>query len=1817
MNSERWEQIEELYHSTLELEADSRRAFLDVACAGDESLLQEVLSLLSEAGRDDAFLEEPALGLVLVLMGDEDDSAVGKTVGPYKLLGLLGRGGMGEVYLAHDPRLNRRVALKMLPVIISSDHGRARRFMQEAHTSSSISHPNVAHVYEIGEEQGQRYITMEYVAGLTLRDVLKRGPLPTRKAVDIAAQVAAALRAAHEAGVVHRDVKPENIMLRDDGYVKVLDFGLAKFLEGAGQAPVPAPSLSTETEWLMGTYDYMSPEQVRREPVDESTDLWSLGVVLYEMLAGRRPFTGESASDVFKSVLEQEPEPLGNLKPDLPAALLGVVSKALRKRPEERYRTAKEFAAELRLARPLLNKGRGDPAPPGGRQELKLLQCRLDGRYDIFEYLARDNHAEFYLARDVAFGGSPQTVVIKALNVNIHGSIASALEQKIVENLRNETTALVRIRHPNIINHLHYGTAIDLAGATFKYLVLEYLAGGDLEGLCSGNPLALDRALYYLNQVCEGLAYAHEHNVIHGNIEPRHLILTIDREVVKIADFGAAKLDLAERAITLDKTGIYAAPEHSSRGRTGSSDRLNRPQAARLTPAADIYSLAKTAYMLLTGEAPRRYSQKQIKELPPHIAGQSWAGQVLSVLRRATELKPNKRYQTAHEFWDALSKGIPLSARSFKRSNGVEQSQGLDEQSPLTPADRSVQADITERRGRELLFRHNYSEAISMVSKAMALDSDRTDRLKEEFGFILALSAKLTGNNLITESEQAQLRWQTNVWNILSEHNNFQLLLLEERPLKVVEVADTETGETESKILAHTDFTVEQRGEMLEQAVLSLFKEFFRLGENDEEALQKLKKLRQQHRGTQFGFDIGVEFDCVLEWNRTIRCHVECKNLSGKITLKDIADKLISQSHFDKGVDLWILISPHADPANELEQILESWRPHSPYPFDVRIWSPASGVADFFGLEPPVYDLFFQHEEGQPHPKDWDSVKRDAVRERWKQELSPPLRLPKGWDQYLRKPYLMCLRREESKVLDATFANHVTMQCKNEAGTLMPQPLEHYIHEWLAERDKPVLFLLGEFGDGKTFFTYTLARRLADEFLKNPKTGWIPLRLSLRDFYEAGTSRDFLRLRLEEFGADIEGWTTLLASQRLLIILDGFDEISKQLDPATITKNITALMKCYEEFNGCKVMITSRTHFFERRQDVERLMTRLSDPALYYLAPISRRATVQHLEETAHRLELKQAMTKLHSLHDPIGLAAKPLFLQMVKDTLHDLPDDLDEVTLYQQYILNSLKRKAEQLDDDELLVDRKELLDNLILLLEEIAVELQISGNEYVSLNRFAEIRQKNFAELLWKMTGEDDAQQDAKARVGVRSLLSRVETPHMENEWPVDFYHRSLREYFVARRLCSSLLDGATGGEQFLKEVSVNHEILDFAAMYMRKTDVRQWQDALLRLIHQAKPKRNPGRLGGNAITLLYKISSSLPDTDWTRKVFDYADLEGADLSRRSFQGSSFRAANLTNVNFEYSNFENCDFTGVRVEETAAVNSIAILPSGDRILAIYGDGTAREWSIKHPRKIDSRSIATQMSRQQATLGILREGFSWIRDSQALAFIDTSQGSEIREIARFPVKDSYRFELPTSSDLLVVEDLRNDAVKVLMIDLERQGITRSLETHTATLCAALAKDALVFNNQSAGLRIIDLRVDGEHASTDLSSGVVTCLSSICFQEKQHVVVCGQNDGILNAWVVDLRTKPCSVKKVLTSRVHNGLVTAVTFLDGSRIVSGGRDRAIIITRIDVEGQTLAGVLERKLQLTLQCKGMRIKGLKGSDAHLKLDELIKKAEAKTN
>lgn len=352
MTPERWEQVGKLYQAAQALPPDEREAFLDDAGGDDPAMRREVESLLAAEDGAGSFLAAGAMkDAAKMLVGNKSLPLVGRALNHYQMLSLLGAGGMGEVYLAEDTRLKRKVALKLLPAELTANPDRLRRFEQEARAASALNHPNIITIHEIGESGEWHYLVTELIDGETLRERLHQGRIEFSTALDIAFQIGSALVAAHKAGIVHRDIKPENIMLRSDGLVKVLDFGLATLTVSStsgssSEAPTRA-QVNTETGMVMGTVRYMSPEQARGQKVDARTDIFSFGVVFYEMITGRAPFAGETASDVLAAILKSEPPPLVDGAHEAPRELEHIVSRALRKDPERRYQVVKDLLLDL------------------------------------------------------------------------------------------------------------------------------------------------------------------------------------------------------------------------------------------------------------------------------------------------------------------------------------------------------------------------------------------------------------------------------------------------------------------------------------------------------------------------------------------------------------------------------------------------------------------------------------------------------------------------------------------------------------------------------------------------------------------------------------------------------------------------------------------------------------------------------------------------------------------------------------------------------------------------------------------------------------------------------------------------------------------------------------------------------------------------------------------------------------------------------------------------------------------------------------------------------------------------------------------------------------------------------------------------------------------------------------------------------------------------------------------------------------------------------------------------------------------------------
>ena len=390
MKPERWQKLDRLFQSAVERPPSERAAFLDEACAGDESLHKHIEQLLTAHDKAESFIERPAIDVEARALasqgGNGDPQLTAQIFGHYRILEQLGVGGMGEVYLAEDMTLGRKVALKLLPVDFTRNKDRVRRFQQEARAASGLNHPNIITIYEIAHVNDRYLIATEFIDGETLRERIRGSrsqtseygsekagtALPIREVLNISIQIADALAAAHEAGIVHRDIKPENIMVRRDDYIKVLDFGLAKLSEppavthgyNVDTEAVTRAQVKTSAGLVMGTVTYMSPEQTRGEQVDARTDIWSVGVVIYELIAGCAPFERATPSEVIAAVLDSAPVPLTDYVRAVPSELERIISKALTKEREQRYQTVKDLLIDLKDLRHQLRTTQSSSATP-------------------------------------------------------------------------------------------------------------------------------------------------------------------------------------------------------------------------------------------------------------------------------------------------------------------------------------------------------------------------------------------------------------------------------------------------------------------------------------------------------------------------------------------------------------------------------------------------------------------------------------------------------------------------------------------------------------------------------------------------------------------------------------------------------------------------------------------------------------------------------------------------------------------------------------------------------------------------------------------------------------------------------------------------------------------------------------------------------------------------------------------------------------------------------------------------------------------------------------------------------------------------------------------------------------------------------------------------------------------------------------------------------------------------------------------------------------------------------------------------------------
>jgi serine/threonine protein kinase len=1031
--------------------------------------------------------------------------------------------------------------------------------------------------------------------------------------------------------------------------------------------------------------------------------------------------------------------------------------------------------------------------------------------------------------------------------------------------------------------------------------------------------------------------------------------------------------------------------------------------------------------------------------------------------------------------------------------------------------------------------------------------------------------------------------------------------------------------------------SAQESGAALEQATVALFERFFAV---DEDAM--LSRLRGQRAGAQFGHDI--ELDATVAGSPAVRVHVECKDLSRPVTVHDIAGKLAQQRYLSAGapIDHWILISPHQDCTNELAGMLEAWT--AEYPFSVQLWSPETRVRELFALEPAVYEAVY----GRP-PSAAEVAGSAEAAALTRQRLAPRLRVDAVWRRYLAEPDAFCFVNENSRLFDGLYARHLPLNAADESGGLLGRTLMDHVIGWAGTGGSettgvaPPMLLLADFGEGKSVFTYCLTRRLAEIFVAAPDGALFALRIPLREFRAAGSARGLLERRLAEIGATVADWRALTRQVPTLVILDGFDEMSADLTPAAITANLRDIESCIDELRGSKVLVTSRQRVLDGSRDWRRTLDRLGQPLVARIAPGPRRERVKYLEQFATDEASARTLANLRSLYDPIGLAAKPLFLEMIKDTLRELPGDtFSETILYDTYINKSLRTKADLLADPDEELTKGEVIDNLKEILEDVAVRLQQDNLPYLYLKDYQDRERGKIAELLWRMrdqsAGRDSfslaEQDDAANRVGIRSLLRAVQVRGADPErWPVDFFHRSLREYFVARAIAHAVTSNPKKARRLLSAAPLLPEVAHFAAIILRSETSEAARATLEKLARSASvAKASGGYLGGNALTLLHGAGAQLSERDWAGLCLDHARLRGADLTGACLAGSTLRHANLDNVNLEDADLTGADLEGVRLEETSRVLAVTAL-DGMRIIAAYEDRSLREWRGRPGAGWESRLITTlnhQADRLQVTPSgrVLASGEGMFSVLELTAAEDGSAGaggSGEAAIVRCAFRTSSRCRAAVLGirTSLFVEERDGGRLRVTWLNMATLRADSEFDLEQTVTAWTQWNGVRYAFATSAGIF-----VDGPDGPGDrvfVADAGVTCLA---IRADGGLLVAGHQDGSVSLTPLG-SADPGSGAPAHRPGLHEGPVTDI-FLDAEeRVITGGSDRSVRVVPVSAirsgspttgsptTGSPTTGGQDSDvppLQLTLRCRGVRFDGVQTEREREKLRRYAESAGA---
>jgi hypothetical protein len=975
------------------------------------------------------------------------------------------------------------------------------------------------------------------------------------------------------------------------------------------------------------------------------------------------------------------------------------------------------------------------------------------------------------------------------------------------------------------------------------------------------------------------------------------------------------------------------------------------------------------------------------------------------------------------------------------------------------------------------------------------------------------------------------------------------------------------------------------RGDLLERNALGVLETLFDL---DERSTGMPKpELRRQFSGLQFGGDLVIRTQA-LGTNTT--CLVECKNYRDPIRLKDIAEKLIqAEDHFGSELlDYWVLISPHSDPSNELDLLVQRWNTERKHPFQIQIWSPQTRVKELLALSSSAFREIYGADRPVPN------IDARGVVDYFRDRLRPWLRVPTGVATYLG--YAAALVQPSEREWLPLLGDHIERLGVDAEGRPLDVPLREAILDHIG-RGKPgtTALLTADFGEGKSFFTVAMCEELRVNFLENPSpASLIPFRFYLRDFRNIRSASEYLRQQLARVGIDVAEWQSLNAEWRVLVVLDGMDEMSVPQDLETTRANFDKVSDLLEELSGISVLVTSRPNFFGSERDRERFYDRLRRPAVFQLSQPSRQETIDHLRMYAETNALGGKLDRIKELYDPIGLAGKVLFLEMIKATLPDLPEDrFDERILYETYIENSFRRKVELLRDPDATLTDSELFDHLVGLLERVAVAVHSAGEGTVDLRHFLDDA-GGAAHLLWKSatSANDDEthEDDAATRIGGRSMLRRLRTSGGDNEgeWLVDFFHRSMKEYFVARAISRALVAEDAFGEtrSLLREMTLQPEIVDF--FRLMSDDLSEAAPVLSSIAHSARLDANSGTLGGSAISLFNAVDGNFADQSWNELNLDGALLTKARLANVDFRGSRLRGASLVAADLTGADLRGCDMTDANLGTGEAIVSLIASQTSGTYFGLTAESGLIRVNLNRSRSMAFHDLSTSLELRwpQRLLEISEDILVAVGGSElAIARLDANTAATL---AHFRIANAIRsVQLVDQHSLILLIGSESDRAEVVRVDLNTAEVEWSLPVPNDTVDIEWTSDSVITRSTS---RLV-WRVPDYEPEELITNAHITCHGPAEGSSAEGIpsLLFGTSDG----WIGRAGIKTGAHDHDSARFTEPSPITALA-VHTNTVMSATASGTLSLW--DVEGPALnrVGTAERRLR----CEGALVDDLRG-------------------